>query len=178
MDLQTKALLQEDKLYDKKSLIFENDVLSQVEDANDDDRLPEGRLGEFPLLRFHTQMKVPLIVPLTKNSRTLKEAEVAEDSDCRFLLHSDNRYLCLEKLGTESMQWESLESNDEFIQKAENEWLGILETPYGKMLGTVNLLISADNTAVLLTYAGIGNYTDIQMEKNNIQAFVLRRINR
>lgn len=176
------SLLKDDKLYDKKSLIWENGNIKEVADDMDSNNIQEGRLGEFPIKRIQTQIGVIIQLPLVKNNKTLDKTEDIISDINIYQLRSENRFLKLEKLFDREYQRRIQnynESKDLYkITMDVNEnylftYEGLIDTEkYGIMIGTTCLFKDKSNQIYEFTYAGIGNYTDIKMEKD----FIIKRI--
>ncbi|WP_455718537.1 hypothetical protein, partial [Anaerosporobacter sp.] len=92
------SLLKNDKLYDKRSLIWENDDLLEIDDDMDSNVIQEGRLGEFPNKRIQTKMGIVILLPLVRDNKTLDEIEDKIDDYNIYQLRSENRFLKLVKL--------------------------------------------------------------------------------
>ncbi len=179
MENAIRKMLVEDKLYDKKSLVFEGGTLREISDPLDSDKLPEGRLGEFPLERFRTAMGITLYVPITKASGSVRNAVPITNSEELFEVCTADRYLSLEKnnandgsaiLRNNEADLAITENND-----GEERLVGFIETPEGdKMLG-IAAKTEIGNVDFVFVYAGIGNFTDIKMEMENVIRFLRSR---
>lgn len=177
-------MLLSDKLYDKTSLVFENGSLLRISDPKDSNDLPEGRLGEFPIDRFKTSFGLTFFVPLTRRSRTLKDAVPSVNNREAYRVSSENRYLSVEKResadGPKAV--DALNANGNLVKCAVDlpntlQWLGFVDTQKnGIMLGLVRSIKAADGSYYFVTYAGIGNFTDIRMEFNELAAPIQRRL--
>lgn len=180
-------LLRDDKLYDKKSLIWENGEIREVADDMDSNTIQEGRLGEFPIKVIRTKMGVTILLPLVANNKTLDYAEDCIDNQNIYQLRSENRLLKLEKMlnheyldriqnydETKDLYKICMEDKENYLFTYE----GFIDADkYGTMIGTINLFKGNSNEIYEFTYAGIGNYTDIKMEKDIILKRIFRRVN-
>lgn len=179
--------LKKDKLYDKKSLIWENGEIREVADDMDSNTIQEGRLGEFPIKVIRTKMGVTISLPLVANNKTLDYAEDSIDDQNIYQLRSENRILKLEKLLNNEYQ-DRIQNNDKTkdlykipMEDKENylfTYEGLIDSDkYGTMLGTIVFFKGKSGDIYEFTYAGIGNYTDIKMEKDIIVKRIYRRVN-
>lgn len=173
MDATMKELLCADTLKDRRSLLFENGLLRQIDDPMDADGLPEGRMGEFPRLRLQTALGVPLLLPITRASACLKDADVVCDTPTACTLRASSRFLSLEKRDApepdaDLVSWPAGQGDE----RAEH-WVGIFS---GEMVGIVSRFTGNDGSSYVLTYAGTGNFTDIRMEHSEILGVILRRV--
>lgn len=183
-----KNLLLNDKLYDKTSLIWENNELYEIEDKWDVDNILEGRLGEFSNERIITKMGITFIFPIVKKNKELLKNNNIVDNVTVYKMLSENRYLKIERL--ENSEYENKISginNIKFLYEVLLEesnnclsvYEGLIETEsYGLMLGTIVFLSGKDEKVYEFIYAGKGNYTDVKMEKNNILKNLMRSVRR
>lgn len=180
MDTNMKKLLCDDVLYDRRSLVYENGTLQEIDDPLDTDQLQEGRMGEFFIKRMKIHMGLMLRLPITKASRALDGAQTLTDTDTAFVLAAENRYLSLEKgasapvetqFGTDPdlVPWDGSDAPDGVTQ-----WVGTVGS--GTMLGIVSRFNGRDGAPYVFTYAGTGNFTDIRMEHGEILNAILRRV--
>lgn len=176
MNKNIADMLLSDILYDKTSLVFENGILNKIADPMDSNDLPEGRSGEFPCKRIKINCGITLFVPLTRKSRSFKDAKPSTDTESSFCLLTDNRYLSVEKRTSADAHKliDAYNSSKSFVQGSSNnpnttEWLGFLSGNDGKsMLGIVRLIAASDGRMFFVTYAGTGNFTDIRLEMNEL----------
>ncbi|MBE5961914.1 MAG: hypothetical protein E7256_11150 [Lachnospiraceae bacterium] len=190
---ELRSLLDGDRLYDKKSLIWENGRINEVQDDRDLKDIPEGRFGEFKVERVNTEMGVKLLLPLTEENKKFKNPNETINTGSHFKIHTENRILELETL-TESeykMMVQACESS-KFLYKSSNEENNGLQKYEGMigeetdgdthndkwMLGNVVFFEGQNNEIYAFTYAGIGNYTDIKMESSFILNKIIWRIRR
>ena len=183
-----KNLLLNDKLYDKTSLIWENNELYEIEDKWDVDNILEGRLGEFSNERIITKMGITFIFPIVKKNKELLKNNNIVDNVTVYKMLSENRYLKIERL--ENSEYENKISginNIKFLYEVLLEesnnclsvYEGLIETEsYGLMLGTIVFLSGKDEKVYEFIYAGKGNYNDVKMEKNNILKNLMRSVRR
>lgn len=173
MDATMKELLCGDRLKDRRSLVFENGLLRQIDDPMDANGLPEGRMGEFPRLRVRTALGVTLFLPITRASVCLEDADVMCDTPTAYTLRASVRFLSLEKRDApepdaDLVPWPAGQGDE----RAEH-WVGILS---GEMVGIVSRFTGNDGSSYVLTYAGTGNFTDIRMEHSNVLHGILQRV--
>lgn len=182
MEKKYIEMLRNDKLYDKKSLIYYEGIIEEVIDEFDSDQIMEGRLGEFPVERIKTIMGVPLMIPLTKDSRVLLETEDILDTENMYQIRTETRFLCLVRCSLTEIEKKSREyiESEKYIsvyQEGESEkFIGFCNLEeYGEMLGLVSI-IRGKKDSYIFKYAGIGNFTDIRMEQRNILSYICRRV--
>lgn len=173
MDAKTLEMFKNDKYYDRKSLVFENGILSEVKDAADRENVPEGRFGEFMSKKVKTKLGVTLRLPVTKSSKSLENAVEAENSDREYRIETDDRFLSIEKLSLSapSEAEAELSADCDLVKTAEDDYsrFGFVRTTKGEtMIGIVNLICRSGDEVYLLKYAGTGNFTDIRMEYDEI----------
>ena len=180
MDTNMKKLLCDDVLYDRRSLVYENGTLQEIDDPLDTDQLQEGRMGEFFIKRMKIHMGLMLRLPITKASRALDGAQTLTDTNTAFVLGAGNRFLSLEKEGSapdeeqldkdpQLVRWDGSDAPDGVTQ-----WVGTVGS--GTMLGIVSRFNGRDGAPYVFTYAGTGNFTDIRMEHSEILNAILRRV--
>lgn len=182
-----KKLIQSDKLSDKKSLVWEDNELYEIEDKRDNNFL-EGRFGEFPSERFSTKMGITFIFPIVKSNRKLFEDCNIVDDVSIFEMLSENRVLKIEKIENIEYKNRILNINAiEYLQEINPKercnvlsiYEGLVETEKnGLMLGRIVFLNGKNGLIYEFTYAGKGNYTDIQMEQRNILKSLARSVKR
>ena len=180
------TLLKNDKLYDGKSLIWEDNKLTEIKDNLDKNNIPEGRLGEFPIKKINISMGLDLFLPVVKKNKDLINTHDIIDTPKLYQMLSENRILKIERLEnneyhTKSLEYNNLESMQNISTTDNKETLqiyeGILNTEkYGAMVGIITFLPGTKDTASSFTYAGTGNYTDIKMEKDIILKRLIRSI--
>ncbi len=180
------TLLKNDKLYDGKSLIWENNKLTEIKDNLDKNNIPEGRLGEFPINKINISMGLELFLPVVKKNKNLINTQDIIDTPKLYQILSENRILKIEQLGNSEYHKKILEyDNLKFMQNisiTDNEkylqiYEGVLNTEkYGAMLGIITFLSGTKDTTFSFTYAGTGNYTDIKMERDTILKKLIRSI--
>ena len=182
MDNTFKKALLNDRLYDKKSLIYENGELTEIEDMLDDDRVHEGSLGHFANMRISTEMGIRFVLPLTRVSRSFEDPEYVVDIEEIYQIQSSNRFLSIEKMADVDRQAlvERFDEEEELVALPEaddrNQWTGLIECDSeNMMLGFVEVFRDKSNVEYVLKYAGTGNYTEIRLEKNNIMRSIYRR---
>ena len=183
-----KEMLREEKFYDEKSIVFESGKLDEVKDAKDKSSLPEGRLGEIPIERIKTEIGVELFVPMSRFNKELAQAKAEMNTETCFRLETENRVLVLEKKTAEAFEMDaaSYDQSENMLRWNQNlpgndvtEWAGIVQTLHkGPMLGTVSGISKADGDVYVLTYAGIGNFTDIRMEKTGLLKLLYKKVTR
>ncbi len=192
-DLEIKAYLsqlEKDKLFDKKSFIWEKETLKEVNDPLDSNTILEGRLGEFPTKRIITKLGLNLIIPLTANSKTFEETKDLLDEENLFQIRISKRILKLEKRlfneyeniiekANKSSLLRNIENTQNLLKQGIlSQFEGFIDSDkYGVMLGNINILRGRDSQIFIFTYGGYGNYTDIKMEFNNIVKRIIRSIN-
>ena len=175
-------MLAEDKLYDGKSLLFENGELLEVDDPRDKKNIPEGRLGEFAIEWIRTAMGVVLKVPVTKMTASMVNEAARVDAESIFYAEAENRWMALEKLDPESLEDRAryLAENADLASvscEACRKWVGILTSPENrKMAGMIALVGGTGEDGYVLTYAGTGNFTDIKMEQGLILRSLCRSV--
>lgn len=177
------SLFEEDKLFDKKSLVWDNGVLELVDDKYDQKGVPEGRMGEFKIERVLTESGVVLFFPIVKKTEGFFLSGSEVDSAKYYQVAFDQRFLkiemmtkaehcsMVEELKHSGMMVECFnDKNSDCITEFEGFYC---TEDYGDMIGKVSSVLSEKEDMVYtLVYAGKGNYTDIKMEG----AFILNRI--
>lgn len=176
-------LLLNDKLFDRRSLVFDNGELTEIDDPFDASDLPEGRLGEFAVSRRSLALGLRLFIPLTKMGRTLEDSENITDADVLFQVSSGQRLLRVEKLSHADADEKlaGFGSCGDFAALRDEDgtpmWFGCFDSPEGvPMLGVTRAAGVGEEFTYLLTYAGIGNFTDIRMEADNVYSRLRRGI--
>lgn len=184
MEKKFIKLLQNDVLYDGRSIIFYKGSITEIIDENDGIQLLEGRLGEFPIERIETKMGILLYIPLTKTSHVLFETEDITDEEDKYQIVTKTRFLCVKKIAFKksNAQMEFYKENKDFVCNVKNkdvlEYMGLLKTgQYGKMLGFVSFIEGKDEVYIL-KYAGEGNFTDVRIEQEIILKFMRKRVER
>ena len=182
MENKYMKMLREDKLYDKKSIIFYENKMEEVVDERDRSNIPEGRLGEFPMERIETAMGLTVILPMTKESCVLGKAKERIDLENQFLIVAETRMFSVQKIPFSEfeMHLENYQKHEDFIlSRAEvrlQEFKGVFDCKeFGKMLGLISF-ISGREYVYLVKYAGKGNFTDIRMEQENIINYIYKRV--
>lgn len=186
MDKKMSAMILEDRLYDKKSLIWENGFLKEDTDEFDRKNIQEGRFGEFKIRRIKANIGFPVMIPVTKANTELANTDDMTDEEKILRMCTSTRFLELRKMNEEEtvrIQSDLAKNSELFgwekdweISEIE-EWIGLIDSGnYGNMLGTVSMVKGTDGYNYSLVYAGTGNFTDIRMEKNEILNFLYRRV--
>lgn len=183
-----KEMLQKEKFFDKKSIVFESGNLTEVEDALDKSNLLEGRLGEIPIERIKTEVGVEVFIPVSRYNKELAKAKAETDTETCFRIETENRVLALDKKTVDAFAGEAAcyDQSENMVRWDRNlpgdgvtEWAGIVDSLHkGPMLGTISAINGLDGNVYVLTYAGIGNFTDIRMEKNSVLKFLYKKVAR
>ncbi len=182
------SLLEKDKLYDEKSLFWENNILSEIQDEDDTDKRTEGRLGEFKIQRIQTKMGIAFFFPIVKLNKSLLDVQNITDEADRYTMENDTRLLCLEKLDAAQAEtvvgeYEASSGLRKYTEEVdETDYVvfeGVIPGTGGELfLGTRLLVSDKSDDLYVFTYAGKGNYTDIKMERNIIAKRLIRTIKR
>lgn len=182
MEKNYMKMLREDKLYDKKSIVFYENKMEEIADERDCDSLPEGRLGEFPMERIETEMGLTVILPMTKESRVLEKAKERINLEDKFQIAAETRLFGVQKIAFSEyeMHLESYQNHEDFILNRDEEklqeFMGVFNCEeFGRMLGLLSF-IHGKESVYLVKYAGIGNFTDIRMEQENILNYIYKRV--
>lgn len=171
MDAKTLEMFKNDKYYDRKSLVFENGVLSEVKDELDRENVPEGRLGEFMSITVKAKPGVAIRLPVTKKSESLETAVEAENSDRAYRIETLDRYLSFEKISATDISTAEgeLSSDGDLVRVCDSTYFGFVKTFDGaSMIGVVKVVCRQNGEVYILKYAGLGNFTDIRMEFDEI----------
>jgi len=184
--------ISEDKPYDGKSIMWDGSKIHVIEDELDSKDILDGRSGPFMIERIETSLGIELRSFCTMhNSELISGLEFPDvDSSGEYRIETFDRYLSLKKYGKEEYEslLEALSRNSGLIE-AENgmtiagnnshkTFSGLIETESGTvMIGYILLVKGSGDNAYSLAYAGIGNYSDIQVEASQIMNSFLDRNN-
>ena len=173
MDTKTLEMFKNDKYYDRRSLVFENGTLTEEKDDLDRENVPEGRLGEFMARMVRAKLGVSFRLPVTKKSESLETAEEIENTEKLYCIETDDRFFSFEKLSCSefSALENSLSESGELVKVADGDfsYLGFVNTYKGvRMVGVVKFIDGSTDDGYVLKYAGLGNFTDIKMECDEI----------
>ncbi len=182
------SLLENDRLHDGKSLVWENNTLTEIKDEADTDNRTEGRMGEFRFERIKTHMGTDIFFPVVKLNQALLEEQNRTEGEHFFDMRNETRMLRLERfdaVAAERVQ-EGLGAScylRKWFLEADGEnydaYEGLMEEAAGKLyLGTKVLIPIEEGSHYVFTYAGMGNYTDIKMERDVILKRLIRTIKR
>ncbi len=186
METNKKVILEmikQDKLYDEKSFMWEDDTLVEMEDELDSNKITEGKLGEFMYERISANMGIKFLFPVVRKNKDLLESPLFTDDQRMYRRIIPNRLFEVKKMEEcdFAAACELVEKNEDLysvMSDKTEEHLGIYEgiiatEEFGNMLGSIAFIKGSDYI-YQLSYAGKGNYTDIKMEKN----IILKRITR
>ena len=182
------SLLGNDRLHDGKSLVWENNTLAEIKDEADTDNRTEGRMGEFRFERIKTHMGTVIFFPVVKLNQALLEEQNRTEGESFFDMRNETRILRLERfnaVAADSVQAD-LDAScylRKLFLEADSEncdvYEGLMEEADGKRyLGTKVLICGKEGEFYVFTYAGMGNYTDIKMERDVILKRLIRTIKR
>ena len=175
--------ISEDKFYDKKSILWDGSTMQVITDELDSKDILDGRFGPFMTIRIETLLGINLYSFCTIHNNDLFSSSAVPDANNseEYRIETENRFLFIKKHKKD--ECESLQkafSDDVRLIELENhgasapnifhrKFSGLVETSSGKiMIGYVLLTAELGNNSYSLVYAGIGNYTDIQVEANQI----------
>lgn len=172
-----------DQLFDKKSLVWENNTLEIINDKYDAENVPEGRMGEFKIKRILTELGVVILFPVINETEEIFLSGSEEDNSDFYQLSFDKRFFKIEKMSKaeHGCMIKELENSGTMIKCINDknpvcisEYEGFYYTEnYGDMIGRVSSFVDKEEGVIYnFTYAGKGNYTDIKMEGS----FILNRI--
>ncbi len=177
MDIKTVEMFKNDKYYDRKSLVFENGILTVEKDELDRENVPEGRLGEFMSRMVRANLGVTLRLPVTKKSESIETAIEVENTDKAYCIETADRFFSFEKYSQADLSaLEEKFSGDDHLVKVslgdsdrDPSYLGFVQTHSGaQMVGVVKIIDPMSDEGYVLKYAGCGNFTDIRMECDEI----------
>lgn len=180
--------ISKDKLYDRKSVVWDGNGAQVVYDELDSRSVLDGRYGPFEAVRLETALGAALMGIKTNNNDGLFSADTIPEVDdsSEYRLEISNRYLSLKKSDGSgyTTQAEALSADTGLMEldgtafKSETEYrlfTGIIGTESGSdMIGFRLLSKGSDGSIYCLTYAGLGNYSDIKTEADEVIRSLLK----
>lgn len=173
----------EDRLYDKKSILWDGSKMQVITDELDSGDILDGRFGPFMRVKIETALGITLYSFSTMHNKELFSGSwnPAADNSEEYSIETENRYLSLKKyrkdeygllLEVFSKDAGLIELENGSIMTADNSqriFSGLIETLSGTvMIGYLLLSTGSGDNTFSLVYAGLGNYSDIQVEAMHI----------
>lgn len=181
--------IQEDRKNDEKSLIWDGNQATIIQDELDSENIMDGRSGEFRIYNLQTAAGITLPCFVSKNNSELGQYQdhLLVNDECEFKVETSNRYLSLIKLDINAYNEKKNSSlNDPLLIEPTDKrafgleestvLTGIINTESNKnMIGFRLYVKGSKDDAFCLTYAGFGNYSDIKVEAANMfRMFMIR----
>lgn len=167
--------LSKDKEYDQESIFWDGKQAFIIKDLLDSKNIRDGRSGPFPSVRLKSNVVKTIFCVQTDLNKELLETNesLLEDSENLLILESYNRYLKLEKFKDITFEEEIKKIISKYIELKDivtnnstyyKVFAGIFHTNNSMEMMGIKVIYEHSNMLYSLSYAGIGNFSDIKVE--------------
>ena len=165
-------MMEQDTPNDRKSLYWDGEAMTVIDDELDDNTLLDGRGGEYMVSRIVTPFGRIYSID---SENLLSEEVILQNDEDGFLSETEHRYVFVCRLPQAfadlKAQFESDAAEKKILPitlSLKKEGLcakSMVTTPGGRtMAGLIVITENEDGTATVYQYAGLGNFSDIEVE--------------
>ena len=165
-------MMEADVPNDRKSLYWDGENLTVIDDALDDDTLMDGRGGEYSISRVKAALG--RVYSIDREDLLGKDHVLQDDGSC-FAAESANRFL---QISRQNYAEAKAQYEADLAEKTITAWSataqidglcakGLLTSPNGHTMAGIRVIVAGDDgSALVYSYGGIGNFSDILVEGN------------